>query len=156
MTTTSDDRAPRPREAPSSDPGAALDRWINAHFDEEVAFLREIVRVPSDMPPGDNRPAAERAAALLEAIGFAVERHAPPEQAVADAGLASIVNLVVRQRFGPGGPVIALNVHGDVVPPGAGWTHPPYGGDIVDGRLYGRGVAVSSPTSRPTRSRCAP
>ncbi len=39
--------------------------------------------------------------------------------------------------------MIALNAHGDVVPPGEGWTHDPYGGEIVDGRLYGRASAVS-------------
>lgn len=122
---------------------ATLDRWIDAHFDEEVAFLREIVRVPSDTPPGDNLAAADRAAALLEAMGFAVERHAPPQDDVDAAGLVSVTNLVVRQRLGDGGPVIALNVHGDVVPPGDGWTHDPYGGEVVDGRMYGRGVAVS-------------
>ncbi len=120
-----------------------LDGWIAQHFDDEVVFLRELVRVPTDTPPGDNARHAERAATLLEAMGFVVERHAPPSAAVRDAGLASIVNLVVRHRFGDGGPVIALNAHGDVVPPGDGWTHDPYGGDVVDGRMYGRGVAVS-------------
>jgi acetylornithine deacetylase/succinyl-diaminopimelate desuccinylase-like protein len=49
----------------------------------------------------------------------------------------------VRQRFAAGGPTIALNAHGDVVPPGEGWTHDPYGGEIVDGKLYGRASAVS-------------
>ena len=44
---------------------------------------------------------------------------------------------------GPGGPTIALNAHGDVVPPGEGWTHDPYGGEVVDGKLYGRASAVS-------------
>jgi acetylornithine deacetylase/succinyl-diaminopimelate desuccinylase-like protein len=39
--------------------------------------------------------------------------------------------------------VVGLNAHGDVVPPGEGWTHDPYGGEIVDGRLYGRATAVS-------------
>jgi succinyl-diaminopimelate desuccinylase len=39
--------------------------------------------------------------------------------------------------------VVALNAHGDVVPPGAGWTRDPYGAEIVDGWMYGRGVAVS-------------
>jgi acetylornithine deacetylase/succinyl-diaminopimelate desuccinylase-like protein len=46
-------------------------------------------------------------------------------------------------RFGGDGPTVALNAHGDVVPPGEGWTHDPYGGEIVDGRLYGRAAAVS-------------
>src|SRR6202007_153880 len=54
----------------------------------------------------------------------------------------SAVNLVVRERFGHG-PVIALNAHGDVVPPGEGWTADPYGAEIRDGWMYGRGAAVS-------------
>ena len=39
--------------------------------------------------------------------------------------------------------MVALNAHGDVVPPGEGWTHGPYSGDIEGGRLYGRAAAVS-------------
>ena len=127
----------------SSMTASAIDDWIAAHFDDEVAFLRELVRVPTDTPPGDNRPHAERTAALLEAMGFIVERHAPPQADVDAAGLTSVVDLVVRERFGDGGPTIALNAHGDVVPPGRGWTVPPYEGVVVDGRMYGRGVAVS-------------
>jgi acetylornithine deacetylase/succinyl-diaminopimelate desuccinylase-like protein len=56
--------------------------------------------------------------------------------------MVSATNLVVRRRYGDG-PVIALNAHGDVVPPGEGWTKDPYGAEVVDGWMYGRGVAVS-------------
>jgi acetylornithine deacetylase/succinyl-diaminopimelate desuccinylase-like protein len=56
--------------------------------------------------------------------------------------MRSCVNLVVRERFGPG-PTVACNAHGDVVPPGEGWTTAPYGAEIRDGRMFGRGVAVS-------------
>ncbi len=119
-----------------------LDAWIDAHFDEEVHFLQELVRVPTDTPPGNNAPHAERAAQLLQAFGFGAERHPVPEQEVRDRGMQSIINLVVRRRYGSG-KTIALNAHGDVVPPGEGWTHDPYGGEIVDGKLYGRGAAVS-------------
>jgi acetylornithine deacetylase/succinyl-diaminopimelate desuccinylase-like protein len=56
--------------------------------------------------------------------------------------MISATNLIVRERFGAG-PTIALNAHGDVVPPGAGWTTDPYSGEIRDGWMYGRGVAVS-------------
>jgi succinyl-diaminopimelate desuccinylase len=107
-----------------------------------VTFLRELVRVPSDTPPGNNARHAERAAQLLEALGFVVERCPVPEQEVANHGLSSITNLIVRQRFGDG-PIIALNAHGDAVPPGEGWSKPPYEGLIENGRMYGRGVAVS-------------
>ena len=56
--------------------------------------------------------------------------------------MISCTNLVVRRRFGDG-PVVALNAHGDVVPPGEGWTHPPFAAEVADGFMYGRGVAVS-------------
>lgn len=120
-----------------------LDTWIDAHFDEEVRFLQELVRVPTDTPPGNNAPHAERTAALLAGFGLAAERHPVPEAEVQAQGLQSITNLIVRRRFGDGGKTIALNAHGDVVPPGEGWTHDPYGGEVVDGKLYGRASAVS-------------
>lgn len=119
-----------------------LDAWIEAHFDEEVRFLQELVRVPTDTPPGDNAPHALRTAELLQGFGFEAERHAVPEAEVQAAGMASITNLIVRRRYGDG-PTVALNAHGDVVPPGEGWTHDPYGGEVIDGRLYGRAAAVS-------------
>ena len=126
-----------------SDRFARLDAWIDAHFDDEVRFLQALVQVPTDTPPGNNAPHAERTAELLAGFGFDAEQHAVPEQAVRDYGLESITNLIVRRAYDAGGPVIALNAHGDVVPPGEGWTHDPYGGEIVDGRLYGRAAAVS-------------
>jgi len=121
---------------------AALDGEVDASFARAVDFLRDIVRVPTDTPPGDNAPHAEHTARLLETLGFIVERHRVDDVEVRARGLVSVTNLIVRRRFGPG-PVIALNSHGDVVPPGDGWTHPPYGGVVEGGRMYGRGVAVS-------------
>ena len=120
----------------------ALDAWIDSHFDEEVKFLQALVRVPTDTPPGNNAPHAERTAELLQGFGFEVEKHAVPTQEVRDYGLESITNLVVRRKYGEG-ITIALNAHGDVVPPGEGWTHDPYGAEIIDGKLYGRASAVS-------------
>ena len=119
-----------------------LDAWVDAHFDEEVRFLQELVRVPTDTPPGDNAPHAERTAELLEAFGFEAEKHPVAQPEVHARGLQSITNLIVRRRYGPGR-TIALNAHGDVVPPGEGWTHDPYGGDVEDGKIYGRAAAVS-------------
>ncbi len=81
-------------------------------------------------------------AGLLTEIGFAVERHEVPPALAHAHRMSSVTNLVVRERFGDG-PVIALNAHGDVVPPGDGWTKKPYGAEIVDGWMYGRGAAVS-------------
>jgi succinyl-diaminopimelate desuccinylase len=120
----------------------SLRHFIDTHFDEQVRTLARLVQCPSDNPPGDCAPHAELSAGLLEAMGFEVERHPVPAEFAAEHGMRSATNLIVRERFGDG-PVVALNAHGDVVPPGEGWSVDPYGGEVRDGWLYGRGAAVS-------------
>ena len=120
----------------------SVSKFLRDHRDGQTRLLAALVRVPSDNPPGDCRAIADVAAQLLEGLGLAIERYPVPQERAGANGMISATNLVVRHRFGPG-PTIVLNAHGDVVPPGAGWTHPPYGAEIVDGVMYGRGVAVS-------------
>lgn len=122
---------------------AQLDRWIDDHFDEQIRFLQALIQCPTDSPPGDNAPHADLTAELLAEFGFEVKKFPMPIDKVKKNGLESITNLVVRRRYGHGGKTIALNAHGDVVPPGEGWTHDPYGGEVVDGKIYGRAAAVS-------------
>ena len=119
-----------------------LDAWIDAHFDEQVKFLQALIQVPTDSPPGNNTPHAELAARLLGDFGYVAEKHAPPQADVTAMGMETVTNLIVRREYGAGRRV-ALNAHGDVVPPGDGWTKPPYGGVIEDGKIYGRASAVS-------------
>ena len=123
-----------------------ISAFVDREFTHEIAFLAELVKVASDNPPGDCAPHAVRARTLLEGLGFAVETHTvPPERARAH-DMIDATNLIVRHRFGDG-PTLALNAHGDVVPPGLGWTHDPYGAEIANGPhgqiMFGRGVAVS-------------
>jgi acetylornithine deacetylase/succinyl-diaminopimelate desuccinylase family protein len=122
---------------------AKLDQWIDAHFDEQVKFLQALVQVPTDTPPGNNAPHAVKTTELLSNLGYVAEQFPVPEAEVKAYGLTSLTNLVVRRPFGAGGKTIALNAHGDVVPPGEGWTHAPYGAEIEDGHMYGRATAVS-------------
>jgi succinyl-diaminopimelate desuccinylase len=106
--------------------------------DELIALTRDLVRIPSVVRPGD--PTATEAAVAahverwLRAEGFEVEVHevAPGRPNV----LASI-------GAPADGPTLLLEGHTDVVTEGdAGeWRHPPFGGDLVDGRIYGRGSA---------------
>ncbi|HEY4317100.1 MAG TPA: M20/M25/M40 family metallo-hydrolase [Herbaspirillum sp.] len=127
---------------------AAICAFVDAQQDAQRAFLREMVRMPSDNPPGDCAPHGARTQELLQRLGLRVEACPVPPALATAKGMLSVTNLVVRQRFGSGGPTIALNAHGDVVPPGSGWSKDPYGAEIVDDPvhgpvMYGRGVAVS-------------
>ncbi|WP_029686865.1 ArgE/DapE family deacylase [Tatumella saanichensis] len=119
-----------------------ISTWIDDHFADEVAMLQALVRKPSDNPPGDCTPHALMTAELLRDLGLDVDVLTVPAERVSAAGMISATNLIVRYKFGEG-PVVALNAHGDVVPPGSGWTKDPYGAEIEDGWLYGRGAAVS-------------
>jgi acetylornithine deacetylase/succinyl-diaminopimelate desuccinylase-like protein len=126
----------------------AVGTIVDSSFASQRDFLAALVQVPTDNPPGDCAAHAERVRGLLQELGFTVETHPVPADLVRAAGMVSAVNVIVRQRFGEGGPCVALNAHGDVVPPGLGWTRDPYGAQIVSDpthgpTMYGRGVAVS-------------
>ena len=80
--------------------------FIDANFPREVEFLKALVRVPSDNPPGDCARHAEAAARLLEGLGFKVERHPVPDDVVEAArhgvGDQSDRPRALRQRQGAG------------------------------------------------------
>src|SRR5262249_21292692 len=117
--------------------------FVDAEVAGETQFLAELVKAASDNPPGDCAPHAARATARLDGRGLAVAVHAVPRAEVEAGGMKSATNLIVRHRFGDG-PVIALNAHGDVVPPGLGWRVDPYGAVIEPSAhgpvMFGRGV----------------
>jgi succinyl-diaminopimelate desuccinylase len=122
-----------------------LVQWIEEHQAEMIDFLKKIVQVPSDNPAGDCYPIAAFLHQYLQELGFEdVSLLEVNEAEVKAAGMISLANVLSRTEFGNGGGTnIALNAHGDVVPPGLGWSVDPYGGEIVNGKMYGRGVAVS-------------
>jgi acetylornithine deacetylase/succinyl-diaminopimelate desuccinylase family protein len=110
----------------------AADRVLQ-HLDAQrlVRLAQDMVRIPSDNPPGREEALAQFLADYLTHAGLATElRQVAP-------GRPNVV-----ARFGEAGlrPHLILNGHTDALPPGDGWTRDPYGGEIVDGRLYGRGA----------------
>ena len=100
--------------------------------EETISFLRDLVRIPSVNPPGDVTAAIALCESPLRAAGFAVRTEAiEPDKP----------NLLAE--LGPtDGPLLCFNAHVDVVPTGeeAAWRYPPFGGELVDGRVYGRGA----------------
>jgi succinyl-diaminopimelate desuccinylase len=122
----------------------ALLPFLRRQRQPQTEFLAELVKTPSDNPPGDCRAHGERSRRLLEALQFKVHAYPVPGADAKAVGMIGATNLIVRERFGgKTGPTIALNAHGDVVPPGLGWSVDPYGAVIKKGTMYGRGVAVS-------------
>ena len=122
------------------DPRERVLREIDGLREEVVAFTSELVRIPTVNPPGENyEDGARFIGRRLSACGFEVEYHAAlgrPEHTRAHPRLN-----VVGARPGSGpGPVVHLNGHFDVVPAGAGWTMDPFGGEVRDGRIWGRGA----------------
>ena len=61
----------------------AIERFLARERENETRFLAELVRTPTDNPPGDCSPAADEAARRLEDLGLIVERHPVPSDVVA-------------------------------------------------------------------------
>jgi succinyl-diaminopimelate desuccinylase len=113
---------------------------VDAATDEIVRFTQDLVRIPTINPPGDQY---EACASFLgddwSRRGYDVEyivATGRPEH----TRLHPRVNVVGSRRGSSGGPVVHLNGHFDVVPPGSGWTVDPFGAVVRDGRIVGRGV----------------
>ena len=108
--------------------------WIDADRDLLVSFLREFVQVKSPNPPGDTREAAAFVRRFLKAEGLAHRVIAPNE---------AMPNIVASFDGGAPGRHLVLNGHIDVfaVEDESRWTHGAWSGALVDGRIYGRGVA---------------
>src|SRR4051795_11212141 len=105
-----------------------------------VALLQRMIRLPTVNPPGEGYEAfVADLRGGLDASGYATEvHHAPAELAPLGAGLPR-PNLLAR--LNGDGPLVHLNGHYDVVPVGNDWTRDPFGVELADGNLYGRGAA---------------
>ena len=113
--------------------GRVLDE-IDQGFDELIELTRALVSIPSVNPPGrEYDTCADLVARKLHEWDFDVVRLEAP------GGDVPRPNVLGSREVGAAGPTIHLNGHVDVVPPGDGWTTDPFGAEIRDGRIYGRG-----------------
>lgn len=115
---------------------STLERDLIARLDESeaqsVAFLQSLLRAPSPNPPGDTRQAAGLVIDALRHAGFDPTIIAP------QADMPNIVSSFEAPRAGRH---LVLNGHIDTFPTAEGdWHRDPYSGDIVDGRIHGRGA----------------
>ena len=119
---------------------AVMSEAIRARREDLVSLTRELVQVPTLNPPGNNyREICEMIGARLAGLGFATE-YIRAEGTPGDSDRYPRWNLVARREGGRPGPCVHFNGHTDVVEVGQGWTTDPFGGEEIDGRIYGRGT----------------
>jgi succinyl-diaminopimelate desuccinylase len=108
---------------------------ISDHNDEMIRIGQELIRVPSENPSGDTAAIAELSVDILSKIdGAEVELI---------TGRVPFTNVIARIKGARPGRRMVLNGHLDTFPVGdrSLWTVDPFGGEVIDGRLYGRGAA---------------
>ncbi len=123
----------------SSTEAKVLDR-VDELADEMVEWLRQLVRVPTVNPPGENyKDCSYFVGDKLREFGYEVsfiDATGRPE-CTPKHPRTNVIGHLHGSRFHP---TLHFNGHIDVVPPGAGWTLDPFSGEMRDGRVYGRGV----------------
>lgn len=108
---------------------------------EMVEFLREMIRIPTVNPPGEcYADFAELVSARYSKMGYQVET-ITAESHPDHTAKHPRVNVLARMEGSGAGPCVHFNGHLDVVPAGHGWTREPFGGEVHDGMVYGRGTS---------------
>jgi succinyl-diaminopimelate desuccinylase len=100
---------------------------------EVVKYCRDLVRIRTVNPPGDEIKAAEYVASTLKQAGLDAElvEHTPNR-----------ASMVARLKGSGRKPALLYNGHLDTVPVGSEkWDHEPFGGEIADGKIWGRGAS---------------
>lgn len=121
-----------------TDTDTQLSAWIDAHRSEIVETTQALLRIPSvegAAAPGapfglETRQALDNALQTAEAQGLTtknVDGYAAHAEWTAP-GVKSDA------------PIVGVLAHVDVVPPGTGWSHPPFGAEIENGKIYARGA----------------
>jgi succinyl-diaminopimelate desuccinylase len=118
---------------------AVLQR-IEQKRDELIALTQDLIRIPTLNPPGEcYRLICEYLERRLQGAGFECELVRALDTP-GDSARYPRWNIVARRAGSRPGPCVHFNSHTDVVETGKGWTVDPFGGELRDGRIYGRGA----------------
>ncbi len=119
-------------------------REIDSHFSDEINFLQELIRIPTVNPPGEYEKIASFIDTFARQNGLRTEVLKTPQDVCRKAEVDGPARLNVTTILGSlrMKPNLLLLAHLDTVPAGNEnfWTHGPFSGDVVDGRIYGRGA----------------
>lgn len=117
-----------------------LSQRITDKRDDLIRLTQDLIRIPTLNPPGENyRDICEFLDKRLSKHGFQtqlIRAHGTP----GDSETYPRWNIVARRDGAQTGECVHFNSHTDVVEVGQGWTFDPFGGDVSDGKIYGRGA----------------
>lgn len=117
-----------------------LRQEIEKRRDDLIALTQELIRIPTLNPPGEHyRDICEFLARRLGAAGYETTL-IRAEGAPGDSDRYPRWNVVARREGRATGDCVHFNSHTDVVAVGNGWTTDPFGAELKDGRIYGRGA----------------
>lgn len=111
--------------------------------EELIELTAGFVKIPNVNPPGENYPKfTEFYAKRARELGLEAQVIEVPRERVDAMGYSlPRTNAIATLKGRKGKPVLHMNGHFDVVPIGAMWTRDPFGAEIEDGKMYGRGVS---------------
>lgn len=113
---------------------------IEARRADLVELTQDLIRIPTLNPPGDfYRDICDFLDRRLVRHGFHTEL-IRAEGAIGDSDKHPRWNIVARKEGAQPGDCVHFNSHIDVVEVGRGWTTDPFGGEVKDGKIYGRGA----------------
>ena len=113
---------------------------IDSRRDDLISLTQELIRIPTLNPPGENyREICEFLSTRLQNSGFGIEL-VRAKGTPGDSDKYPRWNVVARREGAHRGQCVHFNSHIDVVEVGSGWTQNPFGGDLVDDKIYGRGA----------------
>jgi len=113
---------------------------IDARRDDLIALTQDLIRIPTLNPPGQNyREICLYLDKRLSQSGFQTQL-IRAHDAIGDSNAYPRWNIVARREGPQKGDCVHFNSHHDVVEVGSGWTKDPFGADVEDGKIYGRGT----------------
>ena len=113
---------------------------ISARRDDLIALTQDLIRIPTLNPPGENyREICDYLDRRLRAAGFETEL-IRAKGAPGDSDRHPRWNIIARRAGARAGACVHFNSHIDVVEVGHGWSVDPFGGVVIDGKIYGRGA----------------
>ncbi|MDX1786386.1 MAG: acetylornithine deacetylase/succinyl-diaminopimelate desuccinylase family protein [Roseovarius sp.] len=113
---------------------------ISARRDDLIALTQDLIRIPTLNPPGTHYlEICEYLERRLLGAGFETEL-IRATGAPGDSDQYPRWNIVARRAGTDAGDCVHFNSHIDVVEVGHGWTVDPFGGEVIDGKIYGRGA----------------